>query len=75
MIKYIRWSQDTTILESPFELSESVGLIDFSVRICLIDFMLSKCGGGKNFQKKERVIFFICYNICGKGSSSSIAKK
>ena len=36
--------------------------------------MLSKCGGGKNFQKKERVCF-ICYNICGKGSSSSIAKK
>ena len=31
-------------------------------------------GEGKNFQKKERVIL-ICYNICGKGSSSSIAKK
>ena len=38
--------------------------------MCLIDLMLSKCGGGKNFQKKESIS--LCYNICGKGSSSSI---
>jgi hypothetical protein len=62
------------VLESPFELSESVGLIDFSVRF-VSQILCSANVEGVRIFKRKREYFFICYNICGKGSSSSIAKK